>query len=257
MKKKIVSIIFAWIFLPAIFAADSPSLEEYSQTVLAQKKAELDRLENHESCVEGYALFGLNPPEYLLAGDIWKDQWVSIPSRIAVIKLEIESLETVLLELSHPFTVPASTGSYIWDQTKDIRFPGDGTLVFEAKAAGEIQVCVAKSPRDQSSMYEVVIGSRNNTEILIKKAWKSKDQGCAVVNVNQNPQAAVNVNQWTAYWVSVNRGWVKVGKAESPGENILLTWLDPKPLQSLKKIGFSSGSTPVEYRNVRVLPAVK
>ena len=64
----------------------------------------------------------------------------------------------------------------------------------------------------------------------------------------------VAANRWAAYWASVNGGLVAIGRGKSVGENIILTWKNPDPLQNLKTIAFSTWNTPVEYRNIRLRP---
>jgi hypothetical protein len=102
MKKLALLIIIVTLLVPFCALADPPSLKEYSQTMLSLKKNELVRLQNGETGVEGYALFGTTTPAYLLTGDIWTDQLVSTPSRITVLNEEIAFLEVLLIQLNQP-----------------------------------------------------------------------------------------------------------------------------------------------------------
>jgi len=157
-------------------------------------------------------------------------------------------------EISASFTIPPRSGSYAWEHTKLLTIPGNGAVVFDAKATNDIHVCFAETASNRSPLYEVVIGGWNNTQTVIRKGRQTPHNGHARVNAKQNPQAMVAANRWATYWVSVNCGLVAIGRGKSVGQNIILTWQDPDPLQNLKTIAFSTWNTPVEYRNIRLRP---
>jgi len=99
--KRLISLAFiASLMFPVAAVAQSPSLSDYSQTLLDLKKAELVRLENGETGVEGYAMYGNAAPAFLLTGDAELDQFVSTSSRIAVLGEEIAYLTLLLTQLN-------------------------------------------------------------------------------------------------------------------------------------------------------------
>jgi hypothetical protein len=98
--RQLLTTMVAMLTAISVFASpSSPSLEEYCETLLRLKQGELVRLQNGETGVEGYALFGTEPPAYLLRGDPWADQLLSTASRIEVLNEEIASLESILSQL--------------------------------------------------------------------------------------------------------------------------------------------------------------
>ncbi|MCP4185459.1 MAG: DNRLRE domain-containing protein [Hyphomicrobiales bacterium] len=113
--KLLLSLIFIVTFLvPSFVLAGSPTLEEYSQTLLNLKKTELLRLQSGEKGVEGYALFGSKPPAYLLTGDVWADQFMSTPSRIRVINKEIIFLQSLLAKLNQKTGDPTPVSNFVY-----------------------------------------------------------------------------------------------------------------------------------------------
>ena len=99
MKKIIVTILFALVVFPAVACSGVVSLEQYSKTLLEIKRQELMQLQRGEKNVGSYAIFGTNPPPFLLSGDDFVDQLLSTKSRITIIKMEIASLESVVSQI--------------------------------------------------------------------------------------------------------------------------------------------------------------
>ncbi len=146
-----------------------------------------------------------------------------------------------------PYSVPVSYGKYAWSKAKKINFSGQKSIVFEAKAKNDIHIALARSRRDNSPLYEIVIGGWNNTKSVIRKGRQTPPNGHATVNRGIRKR-----NKWQSYWVKEYKGKIEVGYGKRVGNNRFLIWKDPNPLRQLNWVAFSSWDSTVSVRAVQV-----
>ena len=134
-----------------------------------------------------------------------------------------------------------------------IENPNKTTVTFRAQANNDIHVNFANREDFQKNnhTWQIVIGGANNTKSIIRKHKKD----VATVNVKQNPNAAVSEGRYELYWISIDNGFIMVGKG-FPGENIMMYWKDPNPPNRVNRIGFSSWNKPIKYAEVQTLPPI-
>jgi len=181
---------------------------------------------------------------------------------VSIAKIKIRQLSTpkksaeknrseVISMLKH-MEVPPKRGRYIWDPTLRAANSGKKIVLFEALGKSDIVVAFARTPEDDSALYEIVIGGWGNTQSVIRKGRQTPHGGYVRVNRKQNPNAMIS-SYWDTYWVTVENGHIKVGKSAVHKSNAFLEWTDPNPIQNPQWIGFSSWDRKFSLRNIRIL----
>lgn len=89
---------------------------------------------------------------------------------------------------------------------------------------------------------KIMIGTHNNSVTAIS------DKGTIVAQIkrDQYPAASIPPGIFTPYWLSYDRGLIMLGFGQ-PGNNVILTWFDPKPNPNIDRIGLSCDSAEVEF----------
>ena len=143
-------------------------------------------------------------------------------------------------------------GEYLWFPTPFAQ-PGQGSVVFEAKAFSNIFVAFSDNPlkvRNVSNrMYEFVIGMWDNKTFSTHR--KSLGDEVYGFNLSDKPDMTPDPSTFKKYWINIANGKISGGVGEL-GQNKLWEWQDPYPASPVKWVGFSNWLTVNTFRNVKV-----
>jgi hypothetical protein len=127
--------------------------------------------------------------------------------------------------------------------------PGQGTIFFRAKAdQGDVHVCFGEE-LGTKVYYRVAFGTEVNSKIAIYK----NDQKVNEVVKELNPLARIVPGEIEKFWVSINDGFILVGKGD-PGDNVVMGWQDPLPSPKILYMGLSTFKTRVIVVDVQRYP---
>lgn len=130
------------------------------------------------------------------------------------------------------------------------------TVGFVAKAddQGDIQVVLGHEVNNTFD-YKVVIGGAKNTQAsIIQRTIQNNepvDDVVCVIDVKENPLAAVSPGNFTPYWVTYDNGLILVGMG-LPGENVFMAYRTDDPMPLVNRIGFASNKTLVEFAEIQI-----
>ena len=143
-------------------------------------------------------------------------------------------------------------GEYLWFPTP-FATPGQGSVVFEAKAFSNIFVAFSDNPlkvRNVSNrMYEFVIGMWDNKTFSMHR--KSLGDECYGFNLSDKPDMTPDPATFKQYWINIASGKISGGVGDL-GQNKLWEWQDPYPASPVKWVGFSNWLSVNTFRNVKV-----
>ena len=146
-------------------------------------------------------------------------------------------------------SLPPLYGKGVAWLSEGMQTPNKGTVVFYAKGNEETKIMFADEQGSYSNTphYTITLGGKKNTQSSIEKLGKT----VCVIDSTQNPNASSPVGRFTLYWVSINDGFVMVGKG-LPGTNTFLSWQDPNPPAKIDIIGFGSKDMEVDFTDIEV-----
>jgi len=129
--------------------------------------------------------------------------------------------------------------------------PWYATILFRAVAEdhGNIRILLSDEITTDSE-YIVVIGDDENSVSRIYKSFQDGIKSVCEVSAKKNPLAKVTPGIVENYWISLNKGFIVVGKGE-PGLGVIMSWRDPAPIESLNRLGFGSNKKPVRFAEVQ------
>ncbi|MFH1254545.1 MAG: hypothetical protein V1646_03880 [bacterium] len=142
---------------------------------------------------------------------------------------------------------PLSSKGFVWFE-KMLQKSLYGTVIFRALAEqGDVQICFSDAIEPRTA-YRVVFGAAGNTKTIIYK----NDVSVQEIDSDQQEKARVIPGMIEQFWVSLNNGFMMVGKGD-PGTNIIMAWQDSSPVQNIKRIGFSTYKSTVKYTDVQMI----
>lgn len=142
---------------------------------------------------------------------------------------------------------PLLSQGFAWLE-ESLPVPGQGTILFSALAEkSDVHVCFSdnSSPR---AAYRIAFGTLDNNKTIIYK----NDVPVQQVDNLQNPAARITPGMIEQFWVSINKGFIIVGKG-APGTGIIMAWQDSAPVQNIQYVGFSSFKSITKVTNVQKL----
>jgi hypothetical protein len=142
---------------------------------------------------------------------------------------------------------PLYSQGFAWLE-QSLSTPGQGTITFRALAdEGDVTVCFSDSVAPHT-VYRVVYGAAGNTKTIIYK----NNIPVQEISNEQNENARITPGMIEKCWVSLNNGFIIVGKGD-PGSIILMAWQDPNPPKGIERVGFSTYKAAVKYTDVQKL----
>lgn len=140
---------------------------------------------------------------------------------------------------------PLYSQGFAWLE-ESLPTPGQGTILFRALAdSGDIAVCFSDSVAPHT-VYRIVFGAAGNTKTIIYK----NNTAVQEISNEQNENAHITPGMIEKCWVSLNNGFIIVGKGD-PGSIILMAWQDPNPPKGIERVGFSTFKSAVKYTDVQ------
>ena len=125
---------------------------------------------------------------------------------------------------------------------------GYGTVTFRAfTQESDIQVCFSDAVAPHA-IYRIVFGASANTKTVIYK----NDVSVQEITNDQSARARITPGKIEGFWVSLNNGFIIIGKGD-PGTNIIMAWQDPAPPANVNQIGFSTYKSVVKYTDVQII----
>ena len=101
-----------------------------------------------------------------------------------------------------------------------------------------------------SPVYEILFGGWANSKSAIRKHGIQKK---VVTKTDKQDAVIRSTNVFSSYWITIYDDWLYAGVGEL-GSNEILRWQDPKASAKIKCIGFSSWNTPLQFKNILVVP---
>ena len=142
---------------------------------------------------------------------------------------------------------PLSSKGFVWFE-KTLQTSWYGTIIFRALAEqGDVQICFSDAVEPRT-VYRVVFGAAGNTKTIIYK----NDSVVQEIDSDQQEKARVIPGMIEQFWVSLNNGFMIIGKGD-PGTNIIMAWQDSSPVLNIKRIGFSTYKSTVNYTDVQMI----
>ncbi len=142
---------------------------------------------------------------------------------------------------------PLYSKGFVWIE-ESLPTPGEGTISFRAVAdEGDVQVCFSDSVKPYT-IYRIVFGAAGNTKTIIYK----NNVPVQEISNEQNENARLSPGMIEKLWVSLNHGFIIVGKGD-PGAIVLMAWQDPDPAKGIERVGFSTFKSNVKYTDVQKL----
>ncbi|XP_061175873.1 uncharacterized protein LOC133184808 [Saccostrea echinata] len=103
--------------------------------------------------------------------------------------------------------------------------PVKDNLVFAVRACNDAHVALLeKDTDDTNKLYEIVLGGWGNTRSCLRKG---KQTTCLV----NHQEKILHCDEALYFWVSWNKGIVKVGKGRVVGTDEILSYTDPSPIK--------------------------
>jgi hypothetical protein len=151
---------------------------------------------------------------------------------------------------------------YAWLE-QSMLYPWKCTLLFKAKPGDDGNVRIALgTATGTDAEYLIVIGDDNNTvSRMYKQRSFTAGQGNSDIKfepvvtvvpkkgIPSEVMPCVRPGRFESFWVSLNNGFIVVGKGE-PGVGIIMAWKDQN-YKLVNKIGFSAYGTETVYQDVQ------
>ncbi|MFA6263515.1 MAG: hypothetical protein WCW33_02935 [Candidatus Babeliales bacterium] len=151
---------------------------------------------------------------------------------------------------------------YAWLE-QSMLYPWKCTILFKAKSGDDGNVRIALgTATGPDAEYLIVIGDDNNT---VSRIYKQRSfvagQGNSDIKfepvltvvpkkgIPSEVMPCVRPGRFESFWVSLNNGFIVVGKGE-PGVGIIMAWKDQN-YKLVNKIGFSAYGTETVYQDVQ------
>lgn len=154
--------------------------------------------------------------------------------------------------------------SVIFNKEWKLPVPGNGYVKFKARGQLDLYIAISATPSTiEPEAYCVIIGGWNNegsqiwhgnivgsTNPIDGFADLKKGADFGNVVTGGMPEAGTT---WDDYWVKLQpKGTgleISWGKGTIVGNNVKQSWIDPKPIKTVRYIGLG-GLTPVEYKEI-------
>ncbi len=142
---------------------------------------------------------------------------------------------------------PLNSKGYVW-LDKTFQTAGYGAVTFRAFTQdSDIQICFTAAD-ELHAVYRIVFGAQANTKTVIYK----NDVPVQEITNDQSTRARISPGKIESFWVSLNNGFIIIGKRD-PGTNVIMAWQDPNPPANVKQIGFSTYKSVVKYTDVQII----
>jgi len=142
-------------------------------------------------------------------------------------------------------------------QGNDIFLPGilasTSAIFVKFKAKGQhIRITFTstrQNTRNQNiKVYNIVLGAVKNTVSFLKTKNISGHKVHVQKNFEEHPSAMASPNDFTAFWLVINHGHIKVGRGSQLDQSVVMEWTDPKPLTNIKFVGISGWESGIEFQ---------
>ncbi|MFC1894593.1 hypothetical protein ACFLYH_01450 [Candidatus Dependentiae bacterium] len=157
-------------------------------------------------------------------------------------------------------------GEYLWFE-QELPEVGNGSIMFEIN--GEKDVFVAFSSqigkiRDLKNvvpMYELIIGTKNNTASIFRLENKGYDIPDAIISGVKNPKAVLELGKYKKFWFSIRTYKNKkdnmiakliLGHDDFIPKNTILEWEDTQPFKNIKYVGIGSWESLYTIKNIKI-----
>jgi hypothetical protein len=142
---------------------------------------------------------------------------------------------------------PLCSKGFVW-LSQTFQTAGYGAVTFRALTQeSDIQICFSDAV-EPKTVYRIVFGAAANTKTVIYK----NEIPVQEIDNDQSKWARVSPGTIASFWVSLNNGFIIVGKGD-PGTRIIMAWQDPNPAANITQIGFSTYKSVVKYTDVQII----
>lgn len=155
--------------------------------------------------------------------------------------------EMIYKEMKEKYTL--SAGGSLVTLDLPLRVPNEGAISFTAVARHSVGLSLSNKKNQQ---YLVTFGDDENKFLTLRK----NRSVVAKLHLADIPDAQINDNQPENLWVSIEGGILMIGSGQV-GDNVLLAWQDPDPLEEITILGFQPAADHAQtIRNVTLMPPV-
>ena len=114
------------------------------------------------------------------------------------------------------------------------RVPDDKAVIFEVDASNDAHVGFFTAKRDLEEMYVITISGWGNTNSAIRRGHQGTDA------VTKPTPGLLSAGRYTRFWADAKDGLVRLGKGNVGGQDVILEWQDPHPLD-VESMGLMTG----------------
>ena len=131
--------------------------------------------------------------------------------------------------------------------------PRNVSVIFKVRASQDVRVGLFAGAPNSDQMYEFVIGGENNSKTYIQNKDVGKTDNHRHTGINNVTETIgiLNFNEERKFWADflhtrtgcawLNCGWVRLGKGDVIGSNIIVQFKDEGPMGPTH-VGYRSGS---------------
>lgn len=139
-------------------------------------------------------------------------------------------------------------GHYHWTRSWKLPREGQGIISFEILCRNSVHVAISATRNDpfRSCMYEIIIGSWENTTSVIQRySGRGAEKCCSFAAELTHPQGLNRL------WVSIDHetSLIQVGRGK-PCQEVIAIYRDSSFLSTVQNVSFTSSDTPVTYSSV-------
>ena len=115
-----------------------------------------------------------------------------------------------------------------------IPMTNDKAVVFELNASHDGHIGFFTAARDLRKMYEIVISDWDNAQSTIRRGSGGPAMAAS------STEGLLHAGLYTQLWADAKDGLVRLGRGKVVGNNVILEWQDPQPLD-VESVGLMTG----------------
>jgi len=148
--------------------------------------------------------------------------------------------------LPSAYNISKQTGAYIsWSNNWKLNLPGQGQIIFDAFAQRDLLISISSQKQGINPLYEIVIGSNNNTSTKISKQMQGRPF-CYYAKYIPNNKIINNYN----IILDKRSGYITI----IINDLMFAQCHDENFLKNVQWFSFSSGNNTVLINNLKSLP---